>query len=156
LVAKSGTFIEYCYITRNRMQNQKIKTQLPVELLECEQMYGDVHCHRGALWTHRMSAFHVSFTSMALRCFVRVSQYTSDDIVGSLLEELNNSAFLSQKTVLNRFLADVCSKFSACLLNVCASTALTLVPTFTNETQVLSSVTSTTCLRNSSPCLWHR
>jgi hypothetical protein len=26
LVAKGGTFIEYCYITRNRMQNQKIKS----------------------------------------------------------------------------------------------------------------------------------
>jgi hypothetical protein len=28
LVAKGGTFIEYCYITRNRMQNQKIKSIL--------------------------------------------------------------------------------------------------------------------------------
>jgi hypothetical protein len=27
LVAKGGTFIEYCYITRNRIQNQKIRSQ---------------------------------------------------------------------------------------------------------------------------------
>jgi hypothetical protein len=30
LVVKGGTFIEYCYITRNRMQNQKIKSYFPI------------------------------------------------------------------------------------------------------------------------------
>jgi hypothetical protein len=33
--------------------------------------------------------------------------------------------FLSQNTVAIRFLADVCMTFWACLVNVCASTALT-------------------------------
>jgi hypothetical protein len=32
LVAKGGTFIEYCYITRNRMQNQKMKSLYPAAI----------------------------------------------------------------------------------------------------------------------------
>jgi hypothetical protein len=58
--------------------------------------------------------------------FFSVSQYISDvTVVPCCMNSTTNNLFLSQKTTAISFLADICLNFSACLVNVCESTALT-------------------------------
>jgi hypothetical protein len=120
--------------------------------LKCS--YADTHCHGGAL--HRMSAFHAFCSVLAY-----VFRYTLSTLLSSLV------AWMSLPTLLSCPIKQFPSTFwqttfvwtfSACLVNVCASTALTafwfqhsqMKPRFP------SPVTVTMWLRNSSQFLWYR
>jgi hypothetical protein len=90
-------------------------------MLECKQLYADVHYHGEAL--HQMSALHASCSQWpALHSFFSVLQYTFDVILKFCCMNITISTpFLSQKTVTISFLTDVClnfiSLFGECMCN---------------------------------------
>jgi hypothetical protein len=113
-------------------------------MLECEQMYADVHCHGGSL--HYVSSPQLLFW-MVLHGFFSVLQYTSGIIVAHCWMNSNiSTSFLSfpRKQLLSasgRCLFKLFSLFDECLCIHCSD--YSLVTLFRNETQVSSPVTHT-------------
>jgi hypothetical protein len=123
---------------------RRVVKQLPDEMLQ--------QCSSAA-------AFHAFCSDWPYAVFYSVSQYASDvSVVLCCTNSTISTPLLSQKAVAISFLADnVCLNFFG-LFDDCVCTNFfdcSLVSTFTSETHVLSPVTRTIWLKNSSPSLWY-
>jgi hypothetical protein len=124
-------------------------------VLEYKKLYVDKHCHGGALYW--MPEFHTYCSEWPYA--VPPTLYISDIIVvPCCMNSTISTPFLSQKMVAIRLLASrrLFNLYNLFGERVCIHCfGCSLVSTFTNETQVSSSVTHIMWLRNLSPSLWY-